>query len=73
MPNIKSAAKRMRSDAVKRERNQATVTELKTRSTKLLGLTEMVKSKEVAAEKASPYDGAVSRGHIHKRRADTKK
>jgi small subunit ribosomal protein S20 len=73
MPNIKSAAKRMRSDAVKRTRNQATVTELKSLSKKLLGLTDPVKAKEVAAETVSKYDRAVSRGIIPKGRANRKK
>ncbi len=73
MPNIQSAAKRMRSDARKRERNLATLTELKTLSKKLLSLTDFAKAKPVAAETIAKYDRAASRGIIPKGRANRKK
>ena len=75
MPNQRSAAKRMRSDAKKRLLNQVAVSELKTRYRKLVA--EVKASPEAAREHArilmSKLDKAVSRGIIPHRRADRKK
>ena len=75
MPNQRSAAKRMRSDAKKRLLNQVAVSELKTRYRKLV--TEAKANPEVAREHGrilmSKLDKAVSRGIIPHRRADRKK
>ena len=74
MPNIKSAMKRMRSDAKKRTRNQAAVSELKTLDDKLQKLAgEPAKAKELAKTVVSRYDRAVSRGIIPGGRAARKK
>lgn len=74
MPNIKSAMKRMRSDAKKRAHNQAFLSELKTLTKKLAALTaEPAKAKEVAASLVSKYDKAVSNGVIPSGRADRRK
>jgi small subunit ribosomal protein S20 len=74
MPNIKSAEKRIRSDAKKRERNQAAVSELKTLNKSLLSLAnEPAKAQEAARELIARYDRAVSRGIIPRGRADRKK
>ena len=74
MPNIKSAAKRMRSDETKRLRNQATVSELKSLSKKLTTLAaDPAKAKELSARLVSRYDKAVNRGIIPRGRADRKK
>ena len=64
----------MRSDAKKRVRNQATVSELHTLSKKLAQLsTEPAKAKELAGQLVSRYDRAVSRGIIPRGRADRRK
>lgn len=73
MPNIKSAMKRMRSDAKKNDRNQAALSELKSLSKKLEKMTEAAQAKEVAQQVISRYDRAVSRGIIPRGRADRKK
>jgi small subunit ribosomal protein S20 len=73
MPNIKSAMKRMRSDAKKRARNQAVLSELKTLSKKLAQSSEPAKAKEVAAALISRYDKAVSHGIVPRGRADRRK
>lgn len=74
MPNIASAAKRMRSDAKKRAKNQAVLSELKTLSKKLSQLaSNPEKAKTTAAELISRYDRAVSRGVIPRGRADRRK
>ena len=74
MPNIRSAKKRMRSDAKKHAGNQAAISELKTLSQKLTGLAaEPVKAQEFAKHVISRYDRAVSRGIIPRGRADRKK
>ena len=73
MPNIKSAAKRMRSDAKKQERNQDMLSELKSLSKKLLSLTDHAKAQEVAKEAISKYDKAAIKGIIPHGRADRKK
>jgi small subunit ribosomal protein S20 len=73
MPNIKSAMKRMRSDAKKRALNQAATSELKTLTKKLSQTTEPAKAKEVASLLVSRYDRAVSRGIIPRGRADRRK
>ena len=74
MPNIKSAMKRMRSDAKKKARNQAVTSELHTLSKKLAqAADEPAKAKEIAAQLISRYDGAVSHGVIPRGRADRRK
>ncbi len=75
MPNIKSAAKRMRSDAKKHLTNQSTLSELHTLSKKLVEQVEAKTqgAKELARELISKLDKAVSRGIIPHGRADRKK
>ena len=74
VPNIKSAKKRIRSDAKKRARNQATVSELKNLHKRLLSLAnEPAKAEEFARHLISNYDRAVSRGIVPRGRADRKK
>lgn len=74
MPNIKSAEKRMRSDAKKRERNQVALSEIKTLDSKLQKLSgKPEEAKEVAAKLVSKYDKAVVRGILPRSRADRKK
>lgn len=74
MPNIRSAEKRMRSDAKKHATNQAAISELKTLSDRLKKMTgEPAKAKELAVKVISRYDRAVSRGIIPRGRADRKK
>ena len=75
MPNIKSAAKRMRSDVKKRFQNQATLSELHTRSKKLVDHAKAnpAAAREEAQNLISKLDKAVSRGIIPHRRADRKK
>jgi small subunit ribosomal protein S20 len=74
MPNIQSAMKRMRSDAAKRARNAAVLSELKTLDKKLLALAQdPAKAEPLARFMAARYDRAVSRGIIPQGRADRKK
>ena len=75
MPNIKSAEKRMRSDAKKQFKNQAALSELHTLYKKLVELvkTKAESAKEEAKNLASKFDKAVSQGIIPHRRADRKK
>ena len=74
MPNIRSAIKRMRSDAKKHSHNQAVLSELRTLDQKLRKLAEEpAKAREVARLAVSRYDKAVSYGVIPKGRADRKK
>lgn len=74
MPNIPSAVKRMRSDAKKRAKNQAVLSELKTLNKKLVLLAkDPEKAKALAAKLVSCYDRAVVRGVIPRGRADRKK
>ncbi len=75
MPNIKSAAKRIRSDIKKRLTNQAAVSELHTLSKKLMAQakTNPAAAREQARNLISKLDKAVSRGIIPHRRADRKK
>ena len=75
MPNMRSAAKRMRSNLKKQHLNQSALSELKTLYVKL---TEQVKvdpakAKECAQHLCSKLDKAVSRGIIPHGRADRKK
>ena len=65
--------KRMRSDAKKHERNQATLSELKTLSKRLAATSESAKAKEIAKNLVSCYDKAVTRGIIPRGRADRRK
>lgn len=74
MPNSRSAAKRLRNQNRKSERNQAALSELKTLSQKLGTLSATPdQAREYAAKVISRYDRAVSRGVIPKGRADRKK
>lgn len=74
MPNIASAAKRIRSDARKRAKNQAVLSEIKTLSKKLAQLTASAdKATEVAQELIARYDRAVTKGVIPRGRADRRK
>ena len=74
MPNIKSAIKRLKSDAAKRTRNQAALSELKTLSQKLAKLeSDPAKAAEYAPQVIAKLDKAVSRGIIPRGRADRKK
>ena len=73
MPNIKSAMKRMRSDAKKHANNQAAISELDTLEVKLKRLSDPTQAKELAKHVVSRYDRAVSRGIIPRGRADRKK
>lgn len=74
MPNIRSAAKRMRSDAKKRANNLATTSELKNLWKKLtLAAGDPAKAQETAKEIISRLDRAVTRGIIPQGRADRKK
>ena len=65
--------KRMRSDAKKQARNQATISELKTLSKKLAAVSEAAKAKEIAHTLVGCYDKAVNRGIIPRGRADRRK
>lgn len=75
MPNIKSAAKRMRSDAEKRLKNQATLSELHTlyRKLALQVKANPSEAKTEARDLVSRLDKAVTRGIIPHGRADRKK
>lgn len=74
MPNIASAAKRIRSDAKKRAKNQAVLSELKTMSKKLAHLAqEPEKAKALAKTLVTCYDQAVNSGVIPRGRADRRK
>lgn len=74
MPNIQSAIKHVRSDAKKRARNQAAVSELKTLNQSLFELADKPEeAKKLSARVISRYDRAVSRGIIPRGRADRKK
>ena len=74
MPNIASAAKRIRSDARKRAKNQAVLSELKTLSKKLSQLEkDPVKAKATAEQLVTCYDRAVTKGVIPRGRADRRK
>ena len=74
MPNIRSAKKRMRSDAKKHLKNLAAISELKTFDKKIRLLTQDPAQAEAMTKQAiSGYDRAVSRGIIPRGRADRKK
>ncbi|MBU9889090.1 MAG: 30S ribosomal protein S20 [Candidatus Omnitrophica bacterium] len=74
MPNIPSAVKRMRSDAKKRERNQAVLSELKTLNKKLTQLAQDPQKAKALAEKLiRTYDRAAVKGIIPRGRANRKK
>ncbi|MFZ5801895.1 MAG: 30S ribosomal protein S20 [Candidatus Omnitrophota bacterium] len=74
MPNIPSAMKRMRSDAKKRARRQAVLSELKSIDKKLRLLTQdPSKAAEAAQNAVRAYDKAASKGIIPKQRAARKK
>jgi small subunit ribosomal protein S20 len=74
MPNIRSAAKRIRSDAKKREKNLAVLSELKSLSKKLAQqASEPEKAKATAQLLIGRYDRAVTKGVIPAGRADRRK
>lgn len=75
MPNIRCAAKRMRSDAKKRQKNQATLSELHTlyRKLALESKSNPEQAKTEVRELISKLDKAVTRGIIPHGRADRKK
>ena len=76
MPNIKSAKRRMRSDAVKQDRNRSVKTTLKTAERNLNdAIKDGNKEKTEAAlsASASAYDKAAKLGVIHSAKADRKK
>ena len=75
MPNMKSAAKRMRSDLKKRLNNQATLSELHTLYGKLLLQVDAnpEHAKTEARDLISKLDKAQARGIIPAGRADRKK
>ena len=74
MPNIRSAAKRIRSDAKKRAKNMAVLSELKSLSKKLAQLaSEPEKAAATAATLVSRYDHAVTKGVIPAGRANRRK
>ena len=75
MPNLPSAAKRMRSDAKKRITNQGALSELKTISKRLYAMSSQEPQKAAAYARGviSKYDHAASNGIIPRERADRKK
>ncbi|MBI4397627.1 MAG: 30S ribosomal protein S20 [Candidatus Omnitrophica bacterium] len=75
MPNIKSAEKRMRSDAKKRAHNHSVKSELKTLSRKLssLGKENVSEAKNLTRALVSKYDKAVQMGVIPQGRASRRK
>ena len=74
MPNIRSAAKRVRSDAKKRAKNMAVLSELKSLSKKLSQLaSEPEKAQALAATLVSRYDHAVTKGVIPSGRTNRRK
>ena len=76
MPNIKSAKRRMRSDAAKQARNRSVKTTLKTAERHLNdAIKEGNKENTEAALRASAsaYDKAAKLGVIHSAKADRKK
>lgn len=75
MPNIKSASKRLRSDAKRTERNQAVLSELKTLTRNYRKLVQAEPEKAVEYQKTlfHKIDKAASNGAIPKKRADRKK
>ena len=74
MPNIRSAAKRIRSDAKKREKNLAVLSELKSLSKKLAQLSSNPeKAQTVAKLLITRYDRAATKGVIPRGRADRRK
>ncbi len=74
MPNIKSAMKRLRSDKLKRERNQNMLSELKTMKKTLQKLaSEPAKAQVHAAKMMKRFDQAAGKGIIPKGRANRNK
>ncbi len=75
MPNIRSAAKRMRSDTKKHLKNQATLSELHTlyRKLALQAKANPGEAKTDARDLVAQLDKAVTRGIIPHGRADRKK
>ena len=76
MPNIKSAQRRMRSDAAKQARNRSVKTTLKTAERRLNGAIKEG-NKEIAQAAlnaaSSAFDKAAKLGAIHSAKADRKK
>ena len=76
MANIKSQEKRNRQNVVRRERNKAIRSELKTRSKHALTAAESGDAEQAEAllvEAQKQYDKAVSKGVLHKSTASRKK
>ncbi len=76
MPNSRSAAKRMRSDEKKRERNRSVKSRLKTLEKTLLNTLEQdgaEKAAEALKTITSALDKAVKNGVIHPSKASRKK
>ncbi len=76
MPNIKSQIKRMRQAKVRRLRNKAVKSEIKTLISKFeeaISQGDLEKAKENLKETIRHLDKAVSKGVIHKNRAADKK
>lgn len=74
MPNIKSAIKRMHSDAKKTASNNVVLSELKTLNKRLFAIQKDSKELDALATRlTSRYDSAVSKGAIPQRRASRKK
>jgi len=76
MPNIKSAKRRMRSDATKQARNRSVKSTLKTAERRL---DDAIKdgnkedTQKALSNSASAYDKAAKLGVIHSAKADRKK
>ncbi len=76
MPNIKSAAKRLRSDAKKRLVNRMRKSRVRTSETRLNQAIAAGEKEAVAAALSKCYselDKAAKKGAIHKNKADRKK
>jgi small subunit ribosomal protein S20 len=72
MPNIKSAKKRMRQALVRRDRNRAVNSALKTEMRKVRDAAANGKTEDAAKELPSAYkklDQAAAKGVIHKNKA----
>ncbi len=74
MPNIKSAMKRLRSNAKKEDRNQSMLSEIKTLKKNLTKLeAEPAKAVTLAAKLVKRFDQAAVKGIIPKGRANRNK
>ena len=76
MANIKSQEKRNRQNVVRRERNRAVRSELKTRSKSAIAAAEAgdaAQAEALLVEAQKTYDKAVSKGVLHKSTASRRK